>query len=60
MSDFSWNPRAPWTIASVSEDNVLQVWNVAEEIYNQGNDDESEGSEGGDGLLSEEEDDEES
>ena len=22
-----------WTIVSVSEDNVLQVWNIAEEIY---------------------------
>jgi histone-binding protein RBBP4 len=33
VSDFSWNAVDEWTIASVSEDNVLQVWNIAEEIY---------------------------
>lgn len=33
VSDFSWNAAAPWTLASVSEDNVLQVWQMAEEIY---------------------------
>eukprot|EP00592_Proboscia_alata_P029984 CAMPEP_0194443874 /NCGR_PEP_ID=MMETSP0176-20130528/126957_1 /TAXON_ID=216777 /ORGANISM="Proboscia alata, Strain PI-D3" /LENGTH=911 /DNA_ID=CAMNT_0039270187 /DNA_START=155 /DNA_END=2893 /DNA_ORIENTATION=+ len=33
VSDFSWNRNDEWTIASVSEDNVLQVWNMAEEIY---------------------------
>jgi histone-binding protein RBBP4 len=33
VSDFSWNQNDEWTIASVSEDNVLQVWNMAEEIY---------------------------
>jgi len=33
VSDFSWNKNDEWTIASVSEDNVLQVWNMAEEIY---------------------------
>ncbi|CAJ1942330.1 unnamed protein product [Cylindrotheca closterium] len=33
VSDFSWNAKDPWTIASVSDDNVLQVWHPAEEIY---------------------------
>ena len=33
VSDFSWNPNDEWAIASVSEDNVLQVWNCCEEIY---------------------------
>jgi len=33
VSDFSWNTNDVWTIASVAEDNVLQVWNIAEEIY---------------------------
>jgi histone-binding protein RBBP4 len=33
VNDFSWNIHNPWTIASVSEDNVLQVWTMAEEIY---------------------------
>lgn len=26
VSDFSWNPNERLTIASTSEDNVLQVW----------------------------------
>jgi histone-binding protein RBBP4 len=33
VSDFSWNVKDPWTIASVAEDNILQVWKMAEEIY---------------------------
>jgi len=33
VSDVSWNMNDDWTIVSVSEDNVLQVWNMAEEIY---------------------------
>ena len=33
VSDVSFNVNDEWTIASVSEDNVLQVWNMAEEIY---------------------------
>ncbi len=33
VSDVSFNRNDEWTIASVSEDNVLQVWNMAEEIY---------------------------
>ena len=33
VSDISWNMNDEWTISSVSEDNVLQVWNMAEEIY---------------------------
>ena len=38
ISDFSWNPNPdlPYFIASVAEDNVLQVWNMAEEIYAEG------------------------
>jgi len=33
ISDFSWNAQHPWVVASVSEDNVLQVWQMAEELY---------------------------
>ncbi|GAX22829.1 histone-binding protein RBBP4 [Fistulifera solaris] len=59
VSDFSWNHNEAWTIASVSEDNVLQIWNVAEEIYTEGDDgDDQSSGEGEDGLLSEDEDDE--
>lgn len=45
VNDFSWNGINPWTIASVSEDNVLQVWTMAEEIYA---DDEEESEDGDD------------
>lgn len=34
ISDFSWNPNETWTICSVSEDNIMQVWQMAENIYN--------------------------
>lgn len=34
VSDFSWNPNSPWFICSTSEDNVIQVWKMAENIYN--------------------------
>lgn len=33
VSDFSWNPNEPWVIASVAEDNILQLWATAEHIY---------------------------
>jgi histone-binding protein RBBP4 len=41
VNDFSWNPNDEWAIASVSEDNVLQIWNMAEEIYTPEEDDEA-------------------
>ena len=28
VSDFSWNPNMSWAVASVSEDNILQVWKM--------------------------------
>uniref|UniRef100_A0A2I3H827 Uncharacterized protein n=1 Tax=Nomascus leucogenys TaxID=61853 RepID=A0A2I3H827_NOMLE len=34
IPDFSWNPNEPWVICSVSEDNIMQVWQMAENIYN--------------------------
>lgn len=33
ISDFAWNKIEPWVIASVAEDNSLQVWQMAENIY---------------------------
>lgn len=33
VSDFSWNATDPWTIASVAEDNILQIWQPAGTIY---------------------------
>ena len=52
VSDFSWNTKDEWTMASVSEDNILQIWNMAEEIYAGEEEDESDGA-GEDELLGE-------
>ena len=41
ISDFSWNPNEPWVICSVSEDNVMQVWQMPENLHN---DEDPEGS----------------
>ncbi|KAI5185537.1 histone-binding protein RBBP4 [Nematocida homosporus] len=32
VCDLSWNPHEPWEIATVAEDNVLQVWQIAREV----------------------------
>mmetsp|Transcript_4378 Transcript_4378/g.13362 ORF Transcript_4378/g.13362 Transcript_4378/m.13362 type:complete len:431 (+) Transcript_4378:146-1438(+) len=36
ISDFAWNGNDHWTVASVAEDNILQVWQMAENIYHDG------------------------
>ncbi|XP_024541971.1 WD-40 repeat-containing protein MSI1 [Selaginella moellendorffii] len=33
ISDFSWNNKDDWVVASVAEDNILQIWQMAENIY---------------------------
>mmetsp|Transcript_9430 Transcript_9430/g.28365 ORF Transcript_9430/g.28365 Transcript_9430/m.28365 type:complete len:419 (+) Transcript_9430:257-1513(+) len=33
ISDFAWNPSDDWVVASVAEDNILQIWQMAENIY---------------------------
>lgn len=33
VSDFGWNAEEPWVVASVAEDNILQIWQMAENIY---------------------------
>mmetsp|Transcript_59640 Transcript_59640/g.189777 ORF Transcript_59640/g.189777 Transcript_59640/m.189777 type:complete len:177 (+) Transcript_59640:245-775(+) len=33
ISDFAWNPNDDWVIASVAEDNILQIWQMAQNIY---------------------------
>jgi histone-binding protein RBBP4 len=55
VSDFTWNALDHWTIASVSEDNVLQVWNIAEEIFLDDDGDNRSSGAGEDGLLGEDE-----
>lgn len=32
ISDFSWNPNEPWVICSVSEDNIMQVWQMVSNL----------------------------
>jgi len=34
ISDFCWNANEPWVISSVAEDNIIQIWQMAENIYN--------------------------
>lgn len=33
ISDSSWNTNDDWVIASVAEDNILQIWQMAENIH---------------------------
>jgi len=33
IADLSWNGNDEWVLASVADDNVLQVWQMAENIY---------------------------
>lgn len=46
VSDFAWNGNYDWCVASVSEDNVLQVWSPTEEVWADGEEDEEGGDEG--------------
>lgn len=55
VSDFSWNSNDHWTVASMSEDNVLQVWNMSEEIYAAEEEEEMSSGAGEDGLLGDDE-----
>ena len=33
ISDFAWNGNEDWVGASVAEDNILQIWLMAENIW---------------------------
>ena len=33
VSDFDWCQTEDWYVASVAEDNILMVWQLAENIY---------------------------
>eukprot|EP00210_Caulerpa_lentillifera_P005887 g5629.t1 len=33
VSDFAWNLNDDWVLASVAEDNVVQVWQMSDKIY---------------------------
>lgn len=32
VCDVSWNPHEPWEVASVADDNVVQIWQLSSEI----------------------------
>jgi histone-binding protein RBBP4 len=32
LADFSWNQTEPWVVCSAAEDNLIQIWKVAEAI----------------------------
>ena len=32
IADFSWNQTEPWVVCSAAEDNLIQIWKVAEAI----------------------------
>ncbi|KAI9257751.1 WD40-repeat-containing domain protein [Helicostylum pulchrum] len=34
ISDFGWNPAEPWVLSSTADDNIVQVWQMASNIYN--------------------------
>lgn len=33
VSDFSWNLHRPWTMTSIDEDNITQIWQMSEQQY---------------------------
>lgn len=33
ISDFAYNTKEEWVVASVAEDNILQIWQMAENIW---------------------------
>ena len=35
ISDFSWNQNEPWVICSVASDNMMQIWQMAKNVYNE-------------------------
>ena len=35
VCDISWNLDDPWVMASVAEDNILQIWQMADNIFNE-------------------------
>lgn len=32
ISDFTWNENDPWVVSSAAEDNLIQVWKVANRV----------------------------
>ena len=51
MADFGWNANDAWVVASVAEDNILQIWQMAENIYAEDDGEEGDDAGGGDDDL---------
>ncbi len=34
VADFGWNPNDPWVIGSVGDNNIVQVWQMTDELLN--------------------------
>lgn len=49
VADFAWNANDAWVVASVAEDNIVQIWQMAENIYA-----EEEGEEGEEDVVADE------
>ncbi len=49
VNDLSWSCHSNWFIGSVDDNNMLQVWQVADNIIN-GDDDDEEGDANADDL----------
>ncbi|RQM08598.1 hypothetical protein DH86_00000324 [Scytalidium sp. 3C] len=39
LADFSWNMNEPWVVCSAAEDNLIQIWKVADAIVGRDLDD---------------------
>lgn len=39
LADFTWNENYPWVVCSAAEDNLIQVWKVADAIIGKDSDD---------------------
>lgn len=39
ISDFSWNPNDPWFVCTASDDNIVQIWRVANALVGKETDD---------------------
>ena len=33
VSDFSWSETEEWVMASVAEDNIVQIWQMSSEVF---------------------------
>jgi WD40 repeat protein len=41
IDDLAWNPNRPWMMCTVAQDNVMQLWEMAEHLYKDEEDEES-------------------